>query len=91
MVTLGAVTNCIKTNQKKKKIVIDRLMIFHGIIISKLSDYDLKEYFKYELSNRLSLFSEKGILRKSKGTKSTLQQHGENTVVALTVTPLMEI
>ena len=53
-----------------KQVAIDPLTIFHRLCITKQSEKDLKQHFKYELAPYpMSLFCEEGM---RKGTKFTL-------------------
>ena len=64
---LATVINHIKTSQGN--ILVDPLMIFYRIMISKQSNDDLEANFKNELSTlTLSLFLEKGIRKETKST-----------------------
>ena len=68
VVSTEIVTNRLKRSQGKN--IVDRLMIFHRKFVPKQFDDDLKEYFKWEHWQplTLSLFSEKDM---RKGSKST--------------------
>lgn len=68
VLTLASVSSSVKVD--KKRVDVDPLTIFQRMCITKQSDKELEEHFKFELAPYpMSLFNEDGMC---KGTKSTL-------------------